>query len=194
LDATTATVIVSDYLQRNGVVTTWDSLLVPVLQSIGERWESLDGGVAIEHLLSEVVLGCLRRSAAHAAAPTNARTVLLACAPDEQHSLPVHVLSAALAERRVDSRVLGGRVPVDALKAAVRRSGPAALFIWAHRPEVKPPDLVEQLPGMRPPVAVVVGGPGWLGQVPESAIYVESLPEAVSVLTRSALGSDAPTR
>ena len=189
LDAKTAAVILSEYLQRNGVVSTWDALLVPVLQSIGERWESLDAGVAVEHLLSEVVMGCLRGSAATAAAPTNARTVLLACAPEEQHTLPVHVLSAALAERRVDSRVLGARVPAAALNAAVRRSGPAAVFIWSHRAEAKPVDLVEHIPVMRPPVSVVVGGPGWSGYAPEPAVYVESLPQAVSVLTRTALGS-----
>ena len=194
LDSGTATAIVSEYVQRNGVVSTWDTLLVPVLQSIGERWESLDAGVAVEHLLSEVVLGCLRQSAASAPSPTKARTVLLACAPEEQHTLPIHVLSAALAERRVDSRVLGARVPAAALHAAVRRSGPAAVFIWAHRAEAKPTDLFEHIPVMRPPVSVVVGGPGWSGEVPAPAVYVDSLPQAVSVLTRTALGSGSSTR
>jgi DNA-binding transcriptional MerR regulator len=188
LDAPSARRIVREHLERFGATWTWENLLVPVLVGVGDRWEATGNGVDVEHVLSEAVLGALQSTARERPEPANARPVLLAGAPSEQHTLPIHMLGYALAERRVASRILGGRVPVDALADAVRRSGASAVFVWAHRPDVVPPDLLASIPMTRPAVVVVVGGPGWQGGLPEGVAHVHSLPEAVEVLTRSALG------
>ncbi|MEO8329533.1 MAG: MerR family transcriptional regulator [Candidatus Nanopelagicales bacterium] len=188
LDAPSSHRIVLNHLQRYGTAWTWDNILVPVLIGVGDRWEATGTGVDVEHVLSEVVLGALQVTAPTRPEPTNARPVMLACAPEEQHSLPVHVLASALAERRVGSRVLGGRVPTDALAAAVLRSGPSAVFMWAHRAEVIGPSPFSQIPLTRPPATIVVGGPGWGASLPDHVVHVTTLPEAVEVLTRCALG------
>ena len=188
LDAPAATRIVGEHLQRSGATWTWDNLLVPVLVGVGERWESTGTGVDVEHVLSEAVLSALHSSAPLRPEPVNARPVLLAGTPAEQHTIPIHMLGYALAERRVGCRILGGRVPSGALADALRRSGASAVFLWAHRPDVIPPDVFAQLPRTRPSAMVVVGGPGWLEPLPADVVLVRSLPEAVEVLTRSALG------
>jgi hypothetical protein len=186
LDARNIDRAVSKSFARQGVLWTWDAVLVPVLTGVGSRWEATGNGVDVEHLLAESVLGALRSVTVSGPAPRNSRPVLLACAPEELHTLPLHALSAALAERAIDARVLGARVPPDALAAAVRRGGACAVFIWAHCPEMAEVEQIAAVPAMRPSVTVLVGGPGWRSQAPEGADHVGSMSEAVTALQRAA--------
>ena len=194
LDAEAVQEAMVQALDAHGVIWTWDEVLVPVLTAIGDRWGATGAGVDVEHLLAESIL-CGFRTAQRGSSPArNARPVLLACSPEEQHTLPLHALSAALAERAVDARVLGARVPPDALGAAVRRAGAAAVFIWAHDAGVADLDQIAAIPSMRPGVTVVVGGPGWVeptgsgGQANPASSRAGALTEAVTLLQRAALG------
>ena len=188
LDARSIDKMLVEAFAKHGVLWTWDALLLPVLEAIGDRWADTGNGVDVEHLMAESVLGSLRSVMLSAPDPRNARPVLLASAPEELHTLPLHAVAAALAERGIDSRVLGARVPGPALAAAVRRGGASGVFLWAHRPEMANLAQVEAIPAMRPPVCVVVGGPGWQDHVPPGAEHVSTLSEAVTVLQRAAGG------
>lgn len=183
LDAFACGDIVSASLERRGVVPTWEDLLVPVLVGVGERWAATGQGVDVEHLLAESVMGALRAVGLALRQPRNARPVLLACAEEEQHTLPIHVLAAALAERDIAARVLGARLPREALVAAVRRSGPAAVFVWAHAPSSAAPAQLRDLPILRPSTTVVAGGPGWFREeLPAEVALASSLPEALRLV------------
>ncbi|HEX5017509.1 MAG TPA: MerR family transcriptional regulator [Actinomycetes bacterium] len=175
-------------LTTHGVVWTWDRLLVPALTAVGNKWGTSGAGVDVEHLLADRVLRGLCAVSAAVSEPRNARPVLLACAPEELHSLPLHALAAALAERGIDARVLGARVPSEALAAAVRRAGASAVFVWAHDQKVADPGQLAAVPAMRPPVALVVGGPGWGERPPEGASVASQLSDAVTLLQRASLG------
>jgi transposase-like protein len=176
LDAAAASAAVRAALADVGVVPTWDDLVVPVLTAIGERWEATRRGVDVEHLLSECVIGALA-AVGRQGRPTG-RPVLLASAPEEMHALPLHALAAALAERGVASRLLGARVPADALAAAYRRVGPPALFVWSQSPDTGRPALLEDLPRVRPRPALVVGGSGWPAELPAGVVRAETLSDA----------------
>lgn len=191
LDSQAASAIVRESLERRGVIATWDSLVVPALATIGHRWARTGQGVDVEHLISECVLGVLRhhveRFAAHS---VNSRPILLACAEEEQHSLPLHAVAAALAERHVSTRVLGARVPNDALGSAIRRVGPAGVFLWAQRPHTGDPQQLSSLPEIRPAPTIAVAGPGWPPHPERWAprhrvVAVHDLSEAVSLMARS---------
>ena len=106
-----------------------------MLVAVGERWAATGEGVEVEHLLAETAAGVLRAVAHDAPEPRNGRPVLLACTPGELHSLPLSALAAALAEHGIGVRLLGGELPGRALAAAVRRTGPAALLVWAQLAE-----------------------------------------------------------
>ncbi|RJK92620.1 MerR family transcriptional regulator [Vallicoccus soli] len=188
LDSHACLQIVTAALERSGVVQTWDELLVPVLVGVGERWSASGQGIEVEHLLSECVMAAMRGVSLGLASPRNARPVLLSCAPEDQHVLPVHVLAAALAERGVGARLLGARVPADALVAAVRRSGPAAVFVWAQMPATADPAVLSGLPVLRPPAVVVAGGPGWDRAATPADVVAEGLEHAVDVLVRATGG------
>jgi len=191
LDARSIDSTVAEALDTHGVLWTWDALLVPALTVVGDRWGVTGTGVDVEHLLAESILNALRAVGASAPEPRNSRPVLLACAPEELHSLPLYALAAALMERGIDARVLGARVPPDALSAAVRRAGACAVFVWAHDADLADTDQLAAVPQLRPSVALVVGGPGW-GDAPAAGpnpvTRVERLSEAVMVLHRAAVG------
>lgn len=182
LDAEDVSATIRAQLAEHGVIATWDRVLRPVLSASGKRWEATGEGVEVEHLLSDCVTGALR-DAIPATATAPARPILLAGAPREQHALPLHVLAAALAERGVLCRVLGPEMPVEALVASIRRTGAAALFLWAQLPGTGSGAVLEALPVSRPPTAIVAGGPGWdVRTVPDGVRHVTSLDAAVDVL------------
>ncbi|WP_101789894.1 MerR family transcriptional regulator [Nonomuraea indica] len=168
-------------LTRLGVAGTWDRLVRPVFATICRRQEETGAGVEVEHLFSDRLLAALLPLAARPERPVNQRPVLLACAEDEQHSLPVHALAAVLAgERDVDCRVLGARTPYPALADAMRRLGPAVVFVWSQRAATGDPAPLAALPVSRPPARIVVGGPGWGPGLPPKVVRVDSLPDAVA--------------
>ena len=161
LDAQACQEVLLTHLRLHGVTRTWEDLAAPVLVAIGERWASTGEGVDAEHLLSECAMSALRATSPVVTAPRNARPVLLACAEEETHALPLHVLAAVLAEHAVVTRLLGARVPHDALVAAVRRSGPAAVVVWSQLSETGDPDQLVDLPHLRPAPVLLAGGRGW---------------------------------
>jgi hypothetical protein len=70
-------------------------------------------------------------------------------------------------------------MPAASLIAAVRRTGPAVVFVYARLP-VGDPGVLEQLPRQRPAPRVVLGGPGWhTAGVPGSVLRVDTLGSAV---------------
>lgn len=175
-------------LVQDGVIGTWQGLLIPVLSGIGTRFEQTGGCVEAEHLLSSVTLAALAGLQPVAAGQADHRAVLLACAAGEQHSLPLYALAAALAERGVNSRMLGAALPYDSLVAAVRRTGPAAVFLWSQLAETGDPAALPDLRPRRPGARLLLGGPGWPpGGLPTGSRLIGSLPDAVSAVI-AALG------
>ena len=185
LDVETVTAVVTDQLALHGTVATWEQLLVPVLVAAGARWATTGEGVDVEHLLSQGVMAALQRH--RAAAPQPPRPVLLACCPGEQHELPLHALAAALAEQGCASRLLGAAVPVDALHAAVRRTGAGVVVVWSQLAATADPAALD-VPVTRPRTAVVAAGPGWPLPLPPGVGHAGSLGAATALVSRALRG------
>ncbi|NIH81493.1 MerR family transcriptional regulator [Amycolatopsis viridis] len=169
--------IVVGFLDRHGTVDTWQKLLVPFLQELGERCAEPGGPVEVEHLATDGIIAALH---AIPSGHTSAGSVLLACAPEEQHSLPLEVLRHALAERGRGTIALGARVPPQSLLAAVTARNPPATVVWAHSAELARLVPAAELTGTR----LYVAGPGWDGvPLPEGARHLRSLPDALDALT-----------
>ncbi len=164
-------------LARRGLIGWWDDVVVPVLVAVGNRHALTGEGIDVEHLLTE----CVKAVVAGATADPvrSGPIVLLASAEEETHTLPVRVLAATLTQAQVGVRYLGARLPAGALTAAVRRSGPAAVFLWSSLPSTADAGQLSGLPVQRPAPRVVVGGPGWSGAtLPPGVRLVGSLAEA----------------
>lgn len=185
LDSTSVMAALRAEIAEHGVVPTWDHVLIPVLSAAGARWAMTGEGVEVEHLLSECITAALREVGARDVRAAR-RPVLLASAPREQHSLPLHAVAAGLAERGVGSQVLGGALPADALQAAVRRTGAAALFVWSQLDSTGAPEALAGVPVTRPPTALVVGGPGWhLDALPDRVVVARDLTDAVELVQQA---------
>ncbi|MFL6114869.1 MAG: cobalamin-dependent protein, partial [Catenulispora sp.] len=117
-------------------------------------------GVDVEHAFSEALLAAMRGVVAAGRRPRNTHPVLLTCAEGDYHTLPLHVLAAALAQEGIGCRMLGVGMPPDALIAAVRRTGPAVVFAYA-RMQVTDAGVLAELRRQRPTPRIVIGGTGW---------------------------------
>jgi len=183
LDAEAMRAAIGAAITTDGVVPTWVAMLCPVLVGIGERHSATTRFVEVEHLLSRCVseaLAAVPRPSGGQAPPR----VLLSCADEEQHSLPLEALAAALAEAGVRCRLLGARVPVDALVEAVDRTAPEAVVVWSHAPSTADPgQLTALLSRRRRPPLLLAAGPGWaVGALPSGVRVPATLAEAVAML------------
>ncbi|GAA3121049.1 MerR family transcriptional regulator [Streptosporangium carneum] len=181
LDSQTVSEWIGVALSRHGVIWTWENLVLPVFDTICRRQAETGASVEVEHVFSDRVLAALAPLVRRPARPVNDRPVLLACAEDEQHCLPIYALAAVLTiDHHVETRVLGARTPYSALGDAMRRLGPAVVFVWSQRPETGDPAPLLSLPLLRPPSRLVVGGVGWRDDLPASVTRVASFSEALS--------------
>ncbi|MFJ5271166.1 MerR family transcriptional regulator [Streptomyces sp. NPDC088358] len=173
LDAAAVQSLLTTAVETHGLATAWAEVMVPTLRAVGRRWESSgDRYVEVEHLLSWHISATLRyvyvRSVGKAR--TGEPPVLLACLPGEPHTLPLEALGAVLTERGVPALTLGGAVPAEALAAAVRRVGPAAVVLWSQSRSTANLPLARHVAGTRWGVRgartqspVLLSGPGWGG-------------------------------
>jgi methanogenic corrinoid protein MtbC1 len=105
-----------------GVDETLSSVLQPLLEEVGERWERGELTVAEEHLVSEAVRSRLGHLLADSGGGVRG-VVVLACAPGERHELGL--MMAALALRRDGWKIvyLGADTPIhDVLALAEKLS------------------------------------------------------------------------
>ncbi|MFJ3727631.1 MerR family transcriptional regulator [Streptomyces sp. NPDC090045] len=193
LDGPALDALLGDLMAGHGLVTVWEQVMVPTLHAVGRKWQSSsDRYVEVEHLLSWHVSTALRRVAPAAERRTATPPVLLACVPAEQHTLPLEALAAGLGERGLPARMFGAAVPAEALDAAVRRTGPAAVVLWSQARSTADHALARYLAastfgvkGARTHPVMLLAGPGWAGRAPgPGTLRPGGLREALDLISR----------
>jgi hypothetical protein len=170
LDASGCDQVISNSLENHGVVWTWENVLIPVLVALGEKWEQTGEGVDQEHLIAESITGLFRNLANGVSEPENGRPVLLACAPHELHTIPMYAIAAGLAEQNIACRVLGARMPAEALATAAKKIGPSAIVVWSQSQGTADITIWEAVEPMRPAPLLMSAGPGWISDLPEGVV------------------------
>ena len=174
-----------DQINKQGIIATWNGLIVPVLIAVGNEWAELGTGIEIEHLLTEIITRLMQSSNQTPDLPINSRPVLLACIGEEMHTLALYTLGAALAERNIQSQFLGARTPISAVGAVVRKSAPPAVFLWAQLAKNGKSEVIGDIPKIRPAPRIILGGPGWLKSSRKSVVRVDCLDSAITEITRA---------
>lgn len=175
--------LLAEAITEGGVVGAWDDVVQPVLAAVGTRWAWTGTVVEVEHLLTGCVLAAFGAPADPVSAPAS---VLLASMPGDHHTLASVALAAALAEHGIGSRSLGADLPLSALVAAIRRTAPAAVFLWSQTTATADVGVLEALPRTRPRFGTYVGGPGWGDRdLPPRVARLESLAQACSEISRA---------
>ncbi|MFJ3234323.1 MerR family transcriptional regulator [Streptomyces sp. NPDC086787] len=193
LDAAAVEDRLTDAVAAHGLAVAWQEVMVPALHAVGRKWASSgDRYVEVEHLLSWHVSTVLRGHTRRPRTPdaTAPGPVVLACAPGEQHTLPLEALNAGLGELGLPTRMFGAAVPVEALTAAVRRLGPAAVVLWAQARSTANLPLAQHVAatewgirGARRQPLVLLGGPGWAGRPAHGMVRPTALRDALDILS-----------
>ncbi len=149
-------------LEELGTLTAWTDHIAPSMRRIGEEWYRGSIGVDGEHLVSDALHTALRaRFAGRRLRHQDHRPVLLACAEEEHHVLPLLALQCALAEENIGCHMLGQRTPFSAIAGMTIRLEPAAVFLWASIVRFDGKALSTVLDAADGRTEVLLGGPGW---------------------------------
>lgn len=180
MDTRQVSELLDDAFEREGVVGAWEEVIQPALLAVGRKWTETKGRyVEVEHLLSWCVSAALHR-VPRARGGAAGHRVLLACAPDEWHSLPLEVLHAALCERAVPACMLGPAVPADALHEAVRRVRPTRVVVWSQSSRTGNPSALPPAASGAARCRILAAGPGWAGARPAVPGVLGTLSEALA--------------
>ena len=146
-----------------------DRAVAPVLHEVGTWWKDDPGGVACEHVASQVVRGRMT-ALLRVHRPAVGPALLAMCPPGELHDVGLLMASVLLAERGWRVTCLGASTPGPAIAAAIERVRPVAAVAAAYtRPmaarmmayrEAAPPRVVLGGPGFRK-ADVALGGAGF---------------------------------
>jgi MerR family transcriptional regulator, light-induced transcriptional regulator len=194
LDSASMREIMERSVAEHGVVSTWDNVFRPVLTGIGDRHASTKRLIEVEHLFSRTATEVLASVPRPPSTAVPAR-ILLACTDEEQHSLPLEAMAAALAQRGIPCRMLGARVPPAALAEAVARTGPAVVLLWSQAPGTADVEQLRPLvSGRGRPLLVLAGGPGWAhASLPPGVVAPANLGEALRLAAAAGRPSDQAT-
>jgi DNA-binding transcriptional MerR regulator len=191
LDAAAMRDILDMVIGEHGVIGAWEQVMMPVLIGIGDRYQATRRFIEVEHLVSRGIteaLGVVRRPSSGIVP-----RVLLAAADEEQHTLPLEALAAALAEADTPSRLLGARVPPTALADAIVRTGPDVVILWSQTPPTGRPAQLTRLADLpRPPLMIAAAGPGWPPELPPDVSRLTTLTEAVAVIAAAISPGHSP--
>lgn len=146
--------LVDQAFALHGVDATFDDILVPLLHTVGERWQHRELSIGDEHLVTEMVRSRLGHLLADAGEGGHG-TAVLACAPGEQHELGLMMIAIRL--RRDGWRVvyLGANTPVADAVAVAERQRARVLGISVTTPQ----NLAALEPGPKADgVTVLLGG------------------------------------
>jgi hypothetical protein len=111
--------------------------------------------------------------------------VLLASVGEETHSLALHALASALAEKNISTYFLGARTPLEALSGVITRSAPPAIFLWAQLSHNGDSRFYTDIPAIRPAPRVIIGGPGWTVNSDCPVAHVSDLSQACAEIERA---------
>ncbi len=108
-------------------------LLLRGLSEMGDGWSEGRASVQQEHFASVQAAHQIERLIAATPSPWRRERILLACPPDELHSLSLLFLSFLLRQRGWDTVLLGANVPSEQLEATIAGANPDLVILAAQR-------------------------------------------------------------
>jgi DNA-binding transcriptional MerR regulator len=119
--------------ERLGIEDTISRAILPAMREIGARWKAGRCDVGREHLATEAVRAWLARQTFLAPPPFRPHPIILACGPQDLHTIGLESFAVILTRRGWPCRILGARTPTQALVTAVQATEAIAAVITAQR-------------------------------------------------------------
>lgn len=158
LDSASVDAAFDEILARIDVPRAIDEVILPVLHTLGDGWETDPCVVAREHFATHAVRARLQRLL-RAASNDGGRTCVAAAPENEEHDLGLLCGAVIAAEAGWRVYYLGPRTPTTALLEAVLELRPQVVLLGAVFRE-HALELLSDEPDLRP-AGVVLGGPGF---------------------------------
>jgi MerR family transcriptional regulator, light-induced transcriptional regulator len=135
MDAEEAHLLLDRLFATFTLETVLSEVILPYLHELGERWSRGEASVTQEHFASNVIRGRLM-SLARSWGTGGGPLAVLACAPGEQHDLPLVAFGLALRGRGWRIAFLGSDTPAQSMADAAGMLDPALVVVSAVTSEV----------------------------------------------------------
>jgi DNA-binding transcriptional MerR regulator len=133
-DESRANAVLDGTLATFSTETVLRDIVMPVLRTLGDRWEAGELTVAQEHFASNLLRGRLL-GVARGWGRGSGSVALLACAPGEMHDLPLVLFGIALRAAGWRIVFLGADTPIATIERAAETIAPAAVIFATTVPE-----------------------------------------------------------
>jgi len=122
-------ILYSEALALYPVDVVTDRLLLPVLVSLGTRWEEAEGSIAEEHFFSTFMRNKLGARFHHRYKPADGSKLLICCMPGEHHEIGAMLFALAAHDHGYRVVYLGPDMPLAELGLTAKRAGCNAIVI-----------------------------------------------------------------
>jgi MerR family transcriptional regulator, light-induced transcriptional regulator len=133
MDADAAHAVLDGLLASFTLETVLSGVVLPYLRELGERWQRSEASVAQEHFASNLLRARLL-ALARGWERGEGAAALLACAPREQHDLPLIAFGLALRGRGWRIVFLGADTPAASIAETAERLRPALVVVSSVTP------------------------------------------------------------
>jgi DNA-binding transcriptional MerR regulator/methylmalonyl-CoA mutase cobalamin-binding subunit len=106
-----------------------ERLLIPVLITLGKRWEDAEGSISEEHFFGAFMRNKLGARFHHRHKKTSGKKLLVCCLPGEHHEIGVMLFSLAAHDHGYRLVYLGPNMPLQELATTARRAGCDAIVL-----------------------------------------------------------------
>jgi hypothetical protein len=122
-------------------------LILPLLKTLGLRWESAEGSIAEEHFFGAYLRNKLGARFHHHPTSLEGPAIVAACMPGEQHEIGLMLFCLSALTHGYRIVYLGADTPLDEIVTPVERSeSQAVLLSGSVEPQAQA--LTEQLPSL----------------------------------------------
>jgi DNA-binding transcriptional MerR regulator/methylmalonyl-CoA mutase cobalamin-binding subunit len=106
-----------------------ERLLIPVLITLGKRWEDAEGSISEEHFFGAFMRNKLGARFHHRHKKISGKKLLVCCLPGEHHEIGVMLFSLAAHDHGYRLVYLGPNMPLQELATTARRAGCDAIVL-----------------------------------------------------------------
>ena len=131
-DPATIRAYLDDAALERGLDAAIETVALPVLREIGTRWQAGSCDVSQEHVSSQEIRAWLATRLGAGSPSHRAPVVVLACGPQDLHTIGLEAFYVMLTRRGLSCRLLGAQTPVPSLITALSATKAAGLILTSH--------------------------------------------------------------
>ncbi len=122
-----------------------EQVIIPVLTTLGERWQEREAGIAEEHFFSAFLRNKLGARLHHESLRSRGNKILVSCLPGEHHELGILLFCIAAIGHGYQILYLGTNLPPSQLSKVVERTDVSAVLLSGTRLDLWQEDIEAEL-------------------------------------------------